>query len=219
MNNQEVQKIFMRLHQKSWLVWLVLFLQVFSGCASYHPVSLPKYQWSDYQTIAEVDGFKIGASAFQLAEIDQYFATPLYKKNIWPVRVMVLNESNRTVLFSKGMIVAAPVSPNIVARKGKRSVGHRLFWGWLLTATFFGAPIGIPLLVGGFQAMSANSKMEFDFSGKQIQDGMLEPKDELKGILFFEQPNAPDTFTVTFLDSQTDEKISIPVTINQAAGK
>ena len=193
---------------------LALCLTV-TGCAGFHPTHLPVMQLDDFSYRSEQGGVTVAFDDFSRPEIKTYFASDLASKNIWPVRIMIVNGAGQSYLFSKGMIDPTVANSHETARRGRRAAGHRLFWGWLFTATFFGIPIGVPLLVTGFQALSANSSMETEFKRLEIQDGTVEPGETRAGVIYFHQPNLPDTIRVDLLNAQTNDPLKISVGLKE----
>lgn len=192
-----------------------LFCFLLTGCAHFEPVAFPKYEPKDYPYYSREGGVEFGVLKFSPEEIKTYFASDLVKKNVWPVRILLVNKGEHAYLFSKGMIEPPVTSSLEAARRGRRSAGHRLFWGNVLIATFFGIPIGIPLVVGGFQALDANAFMEAAFKRNEIQDGELKTGESLSGILFFHRPDLPDAIQVVLFDSKTDEKLKLSVDLTK----
>lgn len=197
------------------LAVLVVICMLSNSCAHFRPTSFPIYEPKDYPFQAENDKVSFAVGNFTHEEVKIYFASDLIKKNIWPVRVRLVNKSEKTYLFSKGMIKPKVASSHLAARQGRKSVGHRVFWGYVLILTFFGIPLGVPLVVGGFQAMGANSHMESAYARYEIQDLEMKPGDALSGILFFHQPDLPDTIEVLLIDSQTDQKLNLTVGLTE----
>jgi len=199
------------------LIYPILCSFLVTSCARFEPVSFPDYAPEDYPHQLERSSVTFGVGTFSREEVKRYFASDLTKKNIWPVRVLLINKSNRSYLFSKGMIEPQPTTSLVAARKGRRSAGHRLVWGSILIATFFGIPLGIPLVVGGFQALDANSYMESDYQRREITDGTVHSQETLSGIVFFESPNLPNSCKVELMDKKTDQKLSLTVDLSKAS--
>lgn len=186
-----------------------------SGCARFEPVPFPNYTADDYPYLTRKGNVTFAVGRFTREEVKIYFAAELPKKNIWPVRATVTNNSSRSYLFSKGMIEPRVASSLEAARRGRRSAGHRLFWGYLLILSFFGIPIGLPLVVGGGQAMDVNTLMETNFRQRELTDGKITPGETFSGILFFHRPDLPKEILLTLIDSETDQQLDLKVDLTQ----
>ncbi len=196
--------------------YLIISL-VITGCAQFKPNAFPNYGPEDYPFSTQNGSVSFSIGSFSPSEVETYFASDLVKKNIWPVRAILVNKSELTYLFSKGMIEPHVTSSLVAARQGRRSVGHRLFWGYVLIISFFGIPLGVPLVASGFQAMNANSHMESAYTRLEFKDQEIKPGGTLSGILFFHQPDLPKNITVVLLDAKTDQKLSLKVDMAKLA--
>lgn len=193
------------------LVIPLLLCVMMSACTRFEPVPFPIYKAQDYPYQVTSEDLTFSAGTFTQDEVKRYFASDLVKKNIWPVRAMIENSSSKTYLFSKGMIKPEATTSLEAARRGRRSAGHRLFWGYVFISSFFGIPIGVPLVVGGFQAMSANSYMETDYRHREIRDGEIKAGETITGILFFHRPDLPSAIEVALLEAITDNKLILNI--------
>lgn len=201
------------------LAFLIAVTCFVSGCATFEPAPFPNYGVEDYPYLTKQGDVTFAVGRFTRQEVKHYFSANLPKKNIWPVRVIITNKSERSYLVSKGMVEPRVSSSLEAARRGRRSAGHRLFWGYLLILTFFGIPIGLPLVVGGGQAMDANSLMETNFRQRELSDGKITPGETFSGILFFHRPDLPREVTLTLIDTQTDGQLDLKVDLTQESGQ
>lgn len=192
-------------------VGVLLLCLLLTGCAGFKPLRVPNFEFEDYPYRTEQSGMAVAVRTFTPAEIKHYFASNLAKKNVWPVLASIVNEGEQSYLFSKGLIEPQVASAYVAARKGRRAAGHRLFWGSAFTATLIGAPIGLPLLGTGAQALGSNNSMEGEYARREIADGEIQPGNSVTGILYFHLPGLPREITFTFIDSKTDKRLRLPV--------
>lgn len=192
-------------------VVVLLLCASLAGCAGFKPVRIPNLEIEEYPYRAGQNGVAVAVRTFTPAEIKRYFASSLAKKNVWPVLTNIVNESEQAYLFSKGLVEPEVTSAYVAARKGRRAAGHRLFWGSVLTYSIIGAPIGLPLLGTGAQALGSNNSMESEYARREIADGEIEPGSSVTGILYFHLPQPPQEITFTFIDSRTENRLRIPV--------
>lgn len=187
----------------------VLFL--FEGCARFEPVPMPISNPEDYSAVVSRDDIEVRAMPYSREEIQKYFAADLPKKNVWPVKVYVKNNSQKTYLFAKGLVEPNRITSHEASRKGRRKAGWRLAWGLIFFSTFFGIPIAIPLFVTGCQALGANNYMTRKYAEWEILDMKIQPGKDFSGIMFFLSPSQPSDFSLTLLEEGSDVSLQIPI--------
>lgn len=200
---------------KNFLAWALAASMVFQGCARFEPTPMPVADPQDFPYGLVKDGIEVRIAPFSAQEVETYFASKLTRKNVWPMRVGIENESRKTYLFSKGFAGPHRISSHEAAREGRRKAGWRLAWGLIFFATFFGIPIAIPLFVTGCQALGANSYMESEYRNWEIPDRELGPGDSVSGILFFQSPNVPAQVQISLLDPETEEHLGLTVDLSE----
>lgn len=198
--------------QKNVASFLILAL-LFNGCASFKPEPMPFVNPENYPHKTSKEGIEVRMSQYSGEEIKKYFAADLAKKEVWPFRLSIKNNSSKSYLFTKGYVQPNQIPSHRASREGKRSAGWRFGTGLLFFITFFGIPIAIPLFVGGFQALSANNYMSKSYKEWEIQDVKLDAGKEIDGVVFFQKTTAPREFTISLLEADTNQKLEIPITI------
>lgn len=195
------------------IAYFLIFAFIFNGCASFKPVPMPELDPKDFPVQTSKDGVEVKVATFSREEIKEYFASDLAKKEVWPMRLSIKNNSNKNYLFTKGLIQPNRLASHEASREGKRGAGWRLTVGLILFISFFGIPLAIPFIVGGCQALSANSYMSKRYQEWEIQDTKLTPGTAANGIVFFQKTTPPHEFVVTLLEDETDQRLEIPVTL------
>jgi hypothetical protein len=193
-----------------YIIFLLLFgLVSFYGCASYKPTALPDLQ-PEFATYSEnIENVTLACKALSTEECKTYFDRDIIAKGYQPVLMTIVNESNRSMLFSPEDVSIPVCSPQEVAEKCHTDTAGRA------TAYGIGAlflwPLVIPAIVDGVGSSEANTQLDRDFSEKNIQQLVINPYSTHNGVIFFSNEEYQDSFTVKLVDKETRQQLEYSV--------
>jgi hypothetical protein len=188
-----------------YFILLLFFVFVsFYGCASYKPTPLPNLQ-PEFATYSEsIENVTLACKALSKKECKKYFDRDIIGKGYQPLLMTIINDTNRQILFSPEGVSLPVCSPQEVARKCHTSTAGRA------TAYGVGAlflwPLAIPAIVDGVKSSKANTKLDRDFSKKNLEQIVINPYATHDGVIFFSNNEYQESFTVKLVDKETRQK-------------
>lgn len=188
-----------------YFILLLFFLLVsFYGCASYKPTPLPNLQ-PEFATYSEnIENVTLACKALSKEECKKYFDRDIIGKGYQPVLMTIKNDTNRYILFSPEGVSLPVCSPQEVAEKCHTSTAGRA------TAYGIGAlflwPLAVPAIVDGVKSSKANTKLDRDFSEKNMEQMVINPYTTHDGVIFISNKEYQESFTVKLVDKETRQK-------------
>jgi hypothetical protein len=168
---------------------------LFAGCATYDPVASRGLPLRPDPSGANVGKATRGDLTILVEEhasekrSQEAFDTKLAEEGVLPLLIQVENagqepyEVKATDIIVRGAAVLKSFTPEEAASKAERSaVGRAL--GWSLIVPIIGIPIGV--VASAMHTSRINKQLVQDFAAKGFQDGIITPRKERAGFLFFE---------------------------------
>lgn len=123
--------------------------------------------------------------------------------------ITIRNETDNEIAFSPEGVSLSVSSPEEVAEKCHTSTaGRAAAYG---VGALFIWPLAIPMIVDGAKSYDANTKLDQDFSAKNIDNVVINPHSSHKGVIFIPNKEYQESFTVKLLDRKTKQNLEYHV--------
>jgi hypothetical protein len=191
-----------------WLtLGIVLVAAIFVvSCASYKAVPIPKLQPEFAINAQKQNDVLVAVHVFTVDDCRRYFDYDIIGGGYQPIQIAVDNQSKEILLLSKDGISQPSVPPEEVAHKCHRStVGRATAYG---VGALFLWPLAIPAVVDGVKSSNANTRMDTDFAAKGFQDTVIQPFNNISGIIFVPTTECRPDLTINLINRETRDKIS-----------
>ncbi len=171
-------------------------LLILSGCAHYKSRPLKSLLPKKINNIKEeiLFNYKI----FNKNDSKAYLGVNVIRAGYIPIQISIKNNTKKRILFSPSQISLKTVPAHVVAEAVKDRTTSRIV-GWGITGCFIPIFI-IPAIVDSAWSVEANEKMLIDYSLKSLSKQIIEPTDQLDGIIFVESQDFHENFTVILYD-------------------
>jgi hypothetical protein len=130
-------------------------------------------------------------------------------KGYQPLQICVQNDSRQYILLTPQSINLPLVPPEDVAREvHTNTVGRAAAYG---VAGLFIWPLLVPAVVDGVGSSQANQKLDADYSGKGINQCIIQPYTTVNRVVFVPTSEYNGAFRLTLLDKETKAKLTYDV--------
>ncbi len=175
--------------KKVIVLWVLLSL---SGCLSYYsPTNLPNFFIEGETNIIKKSEVSVTAKFLNCNESLKYFDCEICKKRMQIVFVAIANNSENIYRFVKSSVTPESIEANNVSVKCARSI--------LSNGGIFPPAI--------IRNEKINREIKEDFLSKEIKDSQIKPKEELSGVIFFNQINKSEKVVIPLFNKDTGEKL------------
>jgi hypothetical protein len=194
-----------KLHEARLLA-AVLIVVLFSGCAGYKAVAIPKLQPEFAANAQKQNDVVVAVRVFTVDDCRRYFDYDIIGGGYQPIQIGVDNQSKEYWLLSKNGISQPSVPPEEVATACHRStVGRATAYG---VGALFLWPLAIPAVVDGVKSSNANTRMDSDFAAKGLQDSVIQPFNTVNGIIFVPVAECRPDLTINLINKETRDKLT-----------
>jgi hypothetical protein len=157
----------------------------------------------------------VTTKAFTAAESKFLLGHDLINYGVIPIQVNVQNNTANEYSLCASSVDLAHVNPKKVASCFSKSAIPRAI-GWKI-ASFFFWPLMIPSTIDGIRTYAQYKQLEKDFYAKSLKERgeVIAPYSTFHRILFVPKERLKQTFSVTVIDLETLDPISITTSLNQ----
>ena len=163
----------------------------FNGCASFNPNKLPGFLVEGEGNVIKKSSVSVVTKFLNCDESIRYFDCKTCEKNIQVVFVTISNKSDNTYSFKTSSIIPEGIETSEAALRCARSI-------------LVNGGIWPPALVRNHKI---NEEIKEDFSSKEIKDSQIKSKEELSGVVFFNQINKGGKIIIPLFNKDTGDKI------------
>lgn len=190
--------------RKMFLILLPLFL--LAGCASYRVRPLPRLSASGVcSPFVNNNSVSFAYHVFDQNDCKKYLDRDVISKGYQPVHLTIVNNSNRSVVFSRKNMSIETVDAYTVAEQVQtNTVARAVGYG---TVAVFIWPFAIPAIVDGIGSAKANEQLSIDFAVKSLQDQVIEPNESINGLVFVPVESFKPSFKIALSDPETSKRI------------
>ncbi len=192
-----------------------LSLVIFSGCASYRASSLsmlPVETVFKY-TNPNTPELLVVAKAFNNRDCERYLDRDILSEGYQPIQICLRNNSNKQYVFTLDRISTAIASVEEVAEKVHTStVGRAAGYG---AGALLLWPLAIPAVIDGVKSYQANKALDQDFASKAAKNKIIPAHSQMNSVLFIPLHSFEDKFTITLIDNETKEPITLTVVVTR----
>lgn len=186
----------------------LLFL---TGCASYNASSLLSQNLLMPES-AQKKELAVVAKAFDQADCIRYLDRNVLAKGYQPVQICIMNNSDKSYLFSLDKLDVTCVPAREVANKVHTStVGRAVGYGVGALVLW---PLAIPAIIDGIGSAKANDALDSDFLEKAATNQLILPYSNLNKILFIPADDYQGTFSLTLVEQDSGIVKKIQITPN-----
>lgn len=176
---------------KKAIVLSVLLVSL-SGCLTYYkPTNLPNFFLEGEANIIKKNSVSVTAKFLNCNECLKYFDCGICKNKMQVVLVAIANNSENNYGFRKGSVTPESIEANKVSVKCARSI-------------FTNGGIWPPAIV---RNEKMNQEIKNDYLNKEIKDSLIKPKEELSGVIFFNQINKDEKVVIPLFNRDSGEKL------------
>ena len=177
-----------------------------AGCAGYKAVSIPKLQPEFAVNAQKQNDVWVAVHVLTADDCHRYFDYDIIGEGYQPIQIAVDNQSKEIWLLAKDGISQPSVPPEEVAQKCHRStVGRATAYG---VGALILWPLAVPAIVDGVKSSNANTRMDSDFAAKGLQDTVIQPFNNMSGIIFVPVAECRPDLTINLINRQTHDKLS-----------
>jgi len=195
--------------RKILLLVLLLAVAAVSGCANYKAAALPILQPEFAPYSQDCNDVTVSCKALSEYECKRHLGRNVLKKGYQPIQICIQNESRTYLLLSPQSINLPLVPPEDVAREVHTStVGRATAWG---VGGLFIWPLLVPAVVDGVKSSQANQKLDADYSGKGMNQCVIQPYTTVNRVVFVPSSEYNGAFRLTLLDKETKAKLAYDV--------
>ena len=199
----------------SLIVLTALSVTVCSGCASYRASSLSMLPIETVFKYADSNSSEllVVAKAFNKRDCERYLDRDLIAEGYQPIQIYLQNNSNKQYVFTLDRITAAIANVEEVAKTVHTStVGRAAGYG---AGALFLWPLAIPAIIDGVKSYQANKALDQDFLSKAARDKIIQAHSQMNSILFVPTHSFEDNFTITLIDNETKEPVTLTVVVSR----
>jgi hypothetical protein len=178
---------------------------MFSGCAGYKSTALDRLELNNrvsHRTGKVLFKYK----KFTKQDCQKYLGKDLIKMGYQPVQISVMNCTDHYLQFSPSRVSLPTVSADVVAKNVYDSTASRVI-GWGIASCFVPTLV-IPAIVDSSWSYEANQQLDKDYITKATGEKILAPYTELNGLIFVPVEKYNDSFVITLIDEDSQEKVT-----------
>lgn len=180
-------------------------LLALTGCAAYK--ARPLARLTPANSMAKKDTITFAHRAFTRNDCKKYLDRDVIDKGYQPVHISIVNNTNRSVYFSRNNISLVSVDAEEVAQLVHTNTAGRAT-GYGVAALFIW-PLAIPAIVDGVGSAEANKKLDSDFACKVLCDQTIRPCETLNGLIFVPVESYDPNFEIRLIDTETSDPIAL----------
>ncbi len=180
-------------------------LLLLSGCAGYRTQPLVRLETPAGAVAEKKDAITFAYHAFTRKDCAKYLDRDVIKKGYQPVHISIVNNTKRSVYFSRSKISLVTANAEEVAELVHTNTAGRAA-GYGIAGIFLW-PLLIPAIVDGIGSSEANKKLDADFTRKALCDQTIRALESLNGLIFVPVESYKPDFEITLIDSETAEPI------------
>jgi len=178
-------------------------LLALTGCAAYK--ARPLLRLTPSGATLKKDSITFAHRAFTRKDCKKYLDRDVIKKGYQPIHISIVNNTNRSVYFSRNNISLVSVDADDVAQLVHTNTAGRAA-GYGVAALFI-LPLAIPAIVDGVGSAEANKKLDADFASKVLCDQTIGPRETLNGLIFVPVETYNPDFEIRLIDTETSDPI------------
>ena len=178
-------------------------LLALTGCAAYK--ARPLLRLTPDGSSLKKDTIVFAHRIFNRTDCKKYLDRDVIKQGYQPIHITIVNNTDRTVYFSRNNISLVTVDADEVAQTVHTDTAGRAV-GYGVGALFL-FPLAIPAIVDGVGSAQANKQLDSDFDSKMLGDTMIHPGEMLNGLIFVPTESFKPDFEIRLTSTDGSEPI------------